>query len=97
MRKATLIVVLMTAILIGCNFSEYAQSEELAENIDDHRTGCEINADVLLTGYKQYDTNRLYFAGFGQTRSYAGARHRLGGRGQSVPRDGMGERMRDWA
>ena len=45
---------------VGCSFSEYAQSESLTENIDDYRTGCEVDADSLIAGYKQYDANRYY-------------------------------------
>ena len=50
-------------ILAACSFSEYAQSDKLAENIDDHRTGCEVDADALLAGYKQYDANQFHFSG----------------------------------
>lgn len=37
------------------------QSAELAENIDDQRTGCEVDADKLLEGYEQWDANQLHF------------------------------------
>ncbi len=46
--------------VIACSFNEFAQTEELTEKIDEHRTGCEIDADTLMTGYKQYDANSLY-------------------------------------
>ncbi len=60
LRIITVTVVLGALALIACSFSEYAQSEKLAENIDDHRTGCEVDTDALLAGYKQYDANRFY-------------------------------------
>ncbi len=62
------IVGVLTGLLVlaGCSFSEYAQSEELAENIDDHRTGCEVDTDALLAGYKQYEANRFHLS-FGPT------------------------------
>ena len=59
--KYLLGIVTVLLFTIGCNFSEYAQSENLAENIDSHRTGCEIDTAGLMAGYKQYDANQLYF------------------------------------
>lgn len=57
------VTVLGMLILAGCSFSEYAQSDQLAENIDDHRTGCEVDADGLLAGYKLYEANQFHFSG----------------------------------
>lgn len=53
-------LVALTLALAACDFSEYAQSENIVEDIDDYRTGCEINTDALLTGYKQYEANRFH-------------------------------------
>ena len=64
--RTILILAALVATMMACDFSEYAQSEELAENIDDHRTGCEVDADELLAGYKQYEANQFYFS-FGPT------------------------------
>ena len=55
------------AILTGCDFDEYAQSEKLAENIDEHRTGCEVEADALLESYVHWDQMTYYHPGFGDT------------------------------
>lgn len=57
----------MLVTAIACSFNEYAQSEILIENIDSHRTRCEIDAENLMTGYKQYDANEYYRPGFGTT------------------------------
>ena len=64
MTRLTTAVAIATMLLavIACSFNEYAQSEKLIENIDSHRTGCEIDADNLMTGYKQYDANDYYFS-----------------------------------
>lgn len=62
MRIAGTIAGLIMMMAMGCQFSEYAQAEKLTENIDEHRTGCEIDADKLLEGYKQWDANRWSFS-----------------------------------
>ena len=61
------IAVATAATLVACTFNEYAQTEKIAESIDDHRTGCEVDSDALLAGYKQYDANEFYYVGFGTT------------------------------
>ena len=63
---ATLIVALMIAT-IACNFSQFAQSEDLTENLGEYRTGCAVDEDQLLREYLQYDANRFYTTGFGNT------------------------------
>ena len=45
----------------GCSFSEFVQEEDVIENIDDYRTGCEIDTDALMAGYKQYQVNELHY------------------------------------
>ena len=64
---STVALLLIGALIIGaCSFNEYAQDAEVLENIDDYRTGCEIDADTLMTGYKQYEANRFHVDfGFG--------------------------------
>jgi len=57
----------MLVAAIACSFNEYAQSEKLIENIDSHRTGCEIDTESLMAGYKLYDANEFYRPGFGAT------------------------------
>ena len=52
--------ILLGVILTGCRFGEYSQTIDLPENVDDYRTGCEIDSDALMAGYKQYDANRYY-------------------------------------
>ena len=59
------VTTMIAAFGFACSFNEYAQTENLTENIDDHRTGCEVGTDDLLAGYKQYDANEFYFEGFG--------------------------------
>lgn len=63
MTRLTAAVVAVTILVtaIACSFNEYAQSEMLIENIDAHRTGCEIDTESLMTGYKQYDANKYSF------------------------------------
>ncbi len=51
------------AALTGCYFSQFAQTAELEANIDDVRTGCEIDADTLMAQYKRYDANRYHLSG----------------------------------
>ena len=63
MRRLMLAIMVLTALTLGCSFSEYSQSAALPENIDDYRTGCEIDADRLIAGYNQYDANRFHFLG----------------------------------
>ena len=60
---AALLSAVAATALIACSFNKYAQTEKLTENIDEHRTGCEVDADMLMTGYKQYDANEFYRAG----------------------------------
>ena len=55
----SLVAALVT--LAGCYFSQFAQEVKLEANIDQVRTGCEIDADLLMAAYKQYDANRLHF------------------------------------
>ena len=64
MTRLTIAVAIATMLVtsIACSFNEYAQSEKLIENIDSHRTGCEIDAESLMAGYKQYDANEYYFS-----------------------------------
>ena len=55
------------SVLVGCSFSEYSQTIGLPENIDDYRTGCEIDTDKLMAEYKQYEANEFYYdTSFGQ-------------------------------
>ena len=49
------------SVLVGCSFSAYSQTAALPENIDDYRTGCEIDTDRLMAGYKQYEANEYYY------------------------------------
>ena len=58
-------IVMLAALIaaVACDFSEFSQSEKIAENIDDHRTGCEIAAEDLMTAYKQWEANRHYRPG----------------------------------
>ena len=49
------------SVLVGCSFSEYSQTVDLPENIDDYRIGCEIDTDKLMAGYKQYEANEYYY------------------------------------
>ena len=60
-------VVVSTTLLLACSFHEYAQTENLTENIDEYRTGCEVDADTLFAGYLQYDANQFYSPGWGDT------------------------------
>lgn len=60
--KAALIIV--TAVLAlgmtaACQFSEFSQSEKLTENVDDYRTGCELDTETLMADYKQWEANRF--------------------------------------
>ena len=61
------IVMLALLAAIACDFSQYSQSARLAENIDDHRTGCEVDADTLLKEYVHWDQMDSYFPGFDPT------------------------------
>ena len=61
------LVAITASVLVGCSFSEYSQTVDLLENIDDYRTGCEIDTDKLMAGYKQYEANEYYYdTSFGQ-------------------------------
>lgn len=61
--KAVLIVAAVLAMgLTACQFSEFTQSEKITENIDDYRTGCEVDTDTLMALYKQWDANRWQFS-----------------------------------
>ena len=61
--KYLIVTIFVGLVVIGCNFSDYAQTERIAENIDDYRTGCEIDTEELMTGYKQYEANKFYYIG----------------------------------
>lgn len=58
-----MIAVLVALLLVAgaCNFSEYAQSADVAENIDDYRTGCQVDGERLMAEYKRYDANEFHF------------------------------------
>ena len=62
MAKILMAAAVMVALVTGCSFSEYSQTVDLEENIDDHRTGCEVDADKLLAEYKRYEANEYYFS-----------------------------------
>ena len=59
-----LIAIIGILTLTACSFSEYVQTEKLteAENVDAYRTGCDIDREQLMAGYKQYEANQLYFS-----------------------------------
>ena len=63
--KVVVIVIGMLAVGLtaACSFSEFGQDKKIAENIDDYRTGCEVDADTLMTEYKQWNANRFHFGG----------------------------------
>ena len=63
MKVALVIVTAVLAIgtAAACSFSEFSQSEKLTENVDNYRTGCEIDTDALMEDYKQWDANRWHF------------------------------------
>ncbi len=67
MHKVLVFIVALGVIGAGCSFSQYSQTVKLDENIDTYRTGCEVNADVLLAEYKQYEANQYYTPGYGPT------------------------------
>ncbi len=54
-------IAVLIVVTAGCSFSQFTQSEKLTENIDDYRTGCEVDADTLMTEYKQWEANRWHF------------------------------------
>ena len=64
MRVAIGLIVIALA-LTACSFSEYSQTVDLEENIDDYRTGCDVDSDALLSEYKQWDANRFHRGGEG--------------------------------
>ncbi|MDE2823050.1 MAG: hypothetical protein OXK79_06055, partial [Chloroflexota bacterium] len=41
----------------------FTQEKKIEENIDDYRTGCEVDAETLMTEYKLWEANRLAFLG----------------------------------
>jgi hypothetical protein len=53
-------VAVLVVVVAGCQFSEFTQSEKIAENIDDYRTGCEVDSDTLLTEYKQWEAAQRF-------------------------------------
>ena len=59
-----LIGILAILTLTACSFSEYVQSEKLTEgtNVDAYRTGCDIDRELLTSGYMQYDANQYLSA-----------------------------------
>ena len=60
MRRFVLIAGLaIVAAAVGCRFSEFAQSAYVIENIDDYRTGCEVDTATLMKEYKQHEANRM--------------------------------------
>lgn len=61
--KVLIGIAVLLAVGIGCQFSQYAQEKKLAENIDDHRTGCVIDDTFLLDDYLQWDANRYHIGG----------------------------------
>ena len=88
MRRLMLAIMVLTGLTLGCSFSEYSQSAALPENIDDYRTGCEIDADRLIAGYNQYDANRFHFLGPTPTPD---SDYRPGVNGQATTGNGLGE------
>ena len=67
MRQLAPLLALALIVIVGCSFNEYAQSAELLDNIDEYRSGCQIDDEKLQTEWQQYDANELYYAGFGDT------------------------------
>ena len=57
----TVMAILALGMTAACSFSQFTQSEKLTENIDDYRTGCEVDAETLMTEYKQWEANRWHF------------------------------------
>lgn len=53
------IIGLLIVLVLGCNFSEFTQEAKIEENIDDYRTGCEVDAETLMTEYKAWEANRF--------------------------------------
>ncbi len=54
---------LLVVLSMACSFSQFAQSENVPERIDDYRTGCVLDSDKLLSEYLQYDANEFHFTG----------------------------------
>ena len=67
MKIVVLILAVIGLSVLACDFSQYAQTENLTENIDTYRTGCEVDVDTLMTNYKQYEANRFYIPSFSGT------------------------------
>ena len=63
--KIAIGITVMALALVACSFSEYSQTIELDDNIDDYRTGCDVDSEVLLAAYMQWDANRWHFGGEG--------------------------------
>ena len=66
-KLLALVIMVALATLIGCTFNEYAQSAEIIDNIDDYRTGCQLDTERMQGEYQQYDANEFYYSGFGDT------------------------------
>ena len=66
MRKIAFLIGIMV-LVIGCSFDQYAQATDLEENVDNYRTGCEIDGDTLVEEYLQWEANQYYFPGIGPT------------------------------
>lgn len=61
--KVWIVIAALLIVGAGCSFSEFGQDRDIAENIDDYRTGCEVDADTLMAEYKQWNANRFHFGG----------------------------------
>lgn len=58
--KVLIGIVVLLVVAAGCQFSEFTQSEKIAENIDDYRTGCEVDAETLITKYKEWEAAQRF-------------------------------------
>ena len=63
MKRLMIIVAVLLVVAAGCSFSEFSQDRDIAENIDEYRTGCEVDSDTLMTDYKQWNANRHHYGG----------------------------------
>ena len=70
MRVAIGLIVIALA-LTACSFSEYSQTVDLEENIDDYRTGCDVDSDALLSEYKQWRRQHLALRGRRHAHAHA--------------------------
>ena len=64
MFRVSLVVIvglLSVLFLIGCSFSEFAQTSDLENNIDSYRTGCLIDEADILVAYKEYESKQYDF------------------------------------